>query len=160
MSDFPVWVAEPAEAADVARLLIAFRDDLGYDWPSDNAFLAGVEKLIEDRKGTVFLLGSTDPDTPPAAVAQLRFRHGLWRAGPDCLLEDLYVKPQARGRGLGRQVTEFALEFARETRGARRMELDVNEANENALKLYESLGFGVKNRHGGRDLYLRVHLED
>ena len=82
MSELSVWVAEPAEAGTVARLLIAFRNDLGYDWPSDNAFLAGVEKLIEDRKGTVYLLGSPDPDSPPAGVAQLRFRHGLWRAGP------------------------------------------------------------------------------
>ena len=93
-------------------------------------------------------------------MAQLRFRHGLWRAGPDCLLEDLFVEPPARGRGLGRAMTEFAMEYARDKRGARRMELDVNEANTEALKLYESLGFGVKNQHGGRDLYLRVHLDD
>ena len=160
MSDTSVWVAEPSEAQTVARLLIAFRNDLGYDWPSDNAFLAGVEKLIEDRKGTVYLLGSPDPDSPPAGVAQLRFRHGLWRAGPDCLLEDLFVEPAARGAGLGRAITEFAMAYAGEERGARRMELDVNEANTAALELYESLGFGVKNSHGGRDLYLRVHLGD
>lgn len=160
MSDASVWVAEPSEAQTVARLLIAFRDDLGYDWPSDNAFLAGVEKLIEDRKDAVYLLGAPDPDSPPAAVAQLRFRHGLWRAGPDCLLEDLFVEPAARGAGLGRAMTEFAMAYARDERGARRMELDVNEANTAALELYESLGFGIKNSHGGRDLYLRVHLGD
>ena len=160
MSDTSVWVAEPSEAQTVARLLVAFRNDLGYDWPSDNAFLAGVEKLIEDRKGTAYLLGSPDPDSPPAGVAQLRFRHGLWRAGPDCLLEDLFVEPAARGAGLGRAMTEFAMAYARDERGARRMELDVNEANTAALELYESLGFGIKNSHGGRDLYLRVHLGD
>ena len=160
MSELPVWVAEPAEAATVARLLVAFRDSMGYDWPSDNAFLAGVEKLIEDRKTTAYLLGAPDPDSPPGAVAQLRFRHGLWRAGPDCLLEDLFVEEAARGRGLGRAMTEFAMTYAREERGARRMELDVNEANEPAVSLYESLGFGVKNRHGGRDLYLRVNFDD
>ena len=160
MSELSVWVAEPAEAGTVARLLIAFRDDLGYDWPSDNAFLAGVERLIEDRKSTAYLLGAPDPDSPPAGVAQLRFRHGLWRAGPDCLLEDLFVEPPARGRGLGRAMTGFALEYAREKHGARRMELDVNEANTGALELYESLGFGIKNRHGGRDLYLCAVFED
>lgn len=160
MSELSVWVAEPAEAATVARLLISFRNDLGYDWPSDNAFLAGVEKLIEDRKTTAYLLGSPDPDSPPAAVAQLRFRHGLWRAGPDCLLEDLFVEEPARGTGLGRAMVEFAMAYARDERGAKRIDLDVNEANEPAVKLYDSLGFGVKNRHGGRDLYLCRVLDD
>ena len=53
------------------------------------------------------------------------------------------------------RVRERALE-----RGARRIELDVNEANEPALKLYEAFGFGGKSAevYGGRDLYQRVHL--
>ena len=48
MSSPTVWVAERSEAEVVARLMVAFRDHLGYDWPSDNAFLAGVEGLMDD----------------------------------------------------------------------------------------------------------------
>jgi GNAT superfamily N-acetyltransferase len=153
------WVAEPAEAETVARLLVAFRDHLGKDWPSDNAFLAGVEKLIEDRD-TVFVIGSPDPDAPPAGVVALRFRHSLWTASPDCLLEDVFVEEHARGTGLGRALVERALDVARE-RGARRAELDVNETNEAAMRLYASLGFGRKaTPWEGRDLFLNVRLDD
>jgi ribosomal protein S18 acetylase RimI-like enzyme len=153
------WVAEPAEAETVARLLVGFRDHLGKDWPSDNAFLAGVEKLIEDRD-TVFVIGSPDPDAPPAGVVALRFRHSLWTASPDCLLEDVYVEEHARGTGLGRALVERALEVARE-RGARRAELDVNETNEAAMRLYASLGFGKKaTPWEGRDLFLNLRLDD
>ncbi len=60
--------------------------------------------------------------------------------------------------GFGRALVEFALERARQ-RGCRRAELDVNEANSAAVALYEALGFAVKNPHGGRDLYLRLHLD-
>ena len=153
-----VWVAGPHEAEVVTRLMIGFRDDLGYDWPSENAFLAGIEKLLADPQ-TDFLLGAKDPDSPPEGVCQLRFRHGLWRAGTDCLLEDLFVAESARGSGLGRALVARARERAME-RGARRMELDVNEANHAALRLYESFGFEAKTSSvdGGRDLYLRVHL--
>ncbi|MCU0258341.1 MAG: GNAT family N-acetyltransferase [Solirubrobacteraceae bacterium] len=160
MSGVPeTWVAEPAEAETVARLLVGFRDHLGKDWPSDNAFLAGVEKLIEDRD-TVFVIGSPDPDAPPAGVVALRFRHSLWTASPDCLLEDVYVEEHARGTGLGRALVERALEVARE-RGARRAELDVNETNEAAMRLYVSLGFGRKaTPWEGRDLFLNVRLDD
>jgi GNAT superfamily N-acetyltransferase len=153
-----VWVAGTHEAGEVTRLMVGFRDHLGYDWPSQNAFRAGVEKLLADTQ-TDFLLGAKDPDSPAEGVCQLRFRHGLWRAGTDCLLEDLFVERPARGDGLGRALVARARERALE-RGARRMELDVNEANAAALKLYESFGFQTKRSgsDGGRDLYMRVHL--
>ena len=45
-------------------------------------------------------------------------------------------------------------------RGCRRAELDVNERNEAAIALYESFGFSAAaNSYGGRDLYLRLHLD-
>lgn len=160
MTDGPqVWRAQPHEAKQVAGLLIAFRNHLGYDWPSDNAFLAGVEKLIMERD-TEFLLGAPDPDSPPAGVVQLRFRFGIWRAGHDCLVEDVYVEDHARGKGLAKALMELATQRALE-RGCRRMELDTSEANEAALALYRAFGFKErKDADSPRDLYLRRHLDD
>ena len=149
-----VWVAAPREAETVARLLVAFRDHLGYAWPSENAFLAGVERLVEDRD-TEFLLAAADDDAPPSGVVQLRFRVGIWRAGGDCLVEDVFVDEAARGRGVARALLDLATERAYE-RGCRRMELDVNEANAPALALYESYGFTSGEP---RDLYMRRHLD-
>jgi len=153
-----VWVAEPHEAETVARLLVGFRNHLGVDWPSDNAFLAGVERLIEDR-GAQFLLGAPDDDSPPAGVAQLRFRFGIWWAAEDALLEDLFVLESARSTGLGRALLERAVQEARE-RGCRRVELDVNDNNDAALALYRSIGFDNRDdRYGGGNLFMRLHLE-
>src|SRR3954454_13476221 len=154
-----VWVAAPHEARDVARLMIAFRDHLGLSWPSDNAFLAGVERLLEDP-ATEFLLAASGDGALPAGVAQLRFRWGVWRAGGDCLIEDVFVAQEARGAGLGHALVAKAVDRARE-RGCRRAELDVNEANAAALALFASFGFrATANSYGARDLYLRVHLDD
>lgn len=152
-----VRVAQPHEAEEVAALLVAFRDHLGYSRPSDNAVLAGVERLMDDH-WTDFLLA--EHDGAPAGVCQLRFRWGIWLAGTDCLLEDLYVAEVARGTGVGRALVEAALERARE-RGARRVELDTNEANEAGLALYRSFGFVNENASydGARDLYFRLHLD-
>lgn len=154
-----VWVAGPHEAEAVAALMIGFRNHLGYDWPSDNAFLAGVERLLEDRD-TDFVVGAPDAESAAAGVCQLRYRWGLWRAGIDCLLEDLFVAEAARGTGLGRALVDGAKARARE-RGARRMELDCNEANAPALALYASAGFVTASPAfgGARDLYLRLHLD-
>src|SRR3954447_6927842 len=80
-----IWIAEPDEAEPVARLLAAFRTWYGKDWPSDNAFHATVERLIEQRD-TEYLLAAPHDDAPPAAVAQLRYRLSVWTAAEDCWL--------------------------------------------------------------------------
>ena len=139
-------------------MLVAFRNHLGLAWPSDNAFIAGVERLIEDR-GAEYLLGSPDDDSPPAGVAQVRFRYGIWWAAEDCLLEDLFVLESARGTGVGRALLDAVIERAR-LRGCRRVELDVNDHNEAALALYRSAGFSNDDpRYGGGNLFMRLHLE-
>jgi GNAT superfamily N-acetyltransferase len=145
-----VRIADHDDAETVARLMVGFRDHLGYDWPSDNAFLAGVEKLLEERD-TDFLLGFVDDEA--RGVVLLRFRFGIWRAGVDCLVEDVFVEEAARGTGLGRALMHAAITRARE-RGARRMELDTNDRNAAAIALYESLGFV-----NGGDRYYRFHLD-
>jgi GNAT superfamily N-acetyltransferase len=156
-----VWRAEPHEAEVVADLMIGFRNYLNEDWPSDNAFLAGVERLLDDID-TDFLLGAVSDDAPASGIVQLRYRFGLWRAGIDCLLEDLFVQADARGSGLGRALVSATLDRAR-VRGVRRIELDCNEANDAAQALYASFGFSsiVTGRYGGaRDLYLQLRLDD
>ena len=158
MSQARAWVAQSDEAEAIAGLLVEFRDHNGSDWPSDNAFLASVERLLEDRD-TTFLLASPDEDSPPMGVAQVRFRYGIWWAAEDCLLEDLFVREDARSQGVGRALVEGVLDLARE-RGCRRVELDVNEENAPALKVYESLGFTAQDdRYGGRNLLMRKRLE-
>jgi ribosomal protein S18 acetylase RimI-like enzyme len=152
-----VWLAQPHEADAVAGLMLAFRDHLGLSAPTDDEMRAGVERLLTDAD-TEFLLAAPADGAAPAGVAQLRFRYGVWRAGGDCLLEDLYVDEAARGAGLGRALVEATLDRAR-ARGCRRVELDTNERNDAALRLYGSFGFSATaNRYGGRDLYLRLHL--
>jgi ribosomal protein S18 acetylase RimI-like enzyme len=146
------WVAGPDEAETVAGLLIEFRDWWGRDWPSDNSFLASVERLIEDPN-TEYLLGSADDDSPPQGVAQLRYRYGLWLAAEDCCLEDIYVSESARGSGLGKALLDAAIERAR-VRGCRRIELDVAEDNQAARALYDRAGF---QPHGQ---FMRMRLDD
>lgn len=151
------WIAQAHEAEKVAELLIGFRDYYGRDWPSDNAFLAGVERLMDD-KDTDYVLGAVSEGAPATGVVQLRFRFGIWRAGGDCLVEDVFVSEDARGSGLGRTMLERATTRALE-RGCRRMELDTTEDNAPAIALYESLGFYNRSSPDDpRDLYFRRHL--
>jgi ribosomal protein S18 acetylase RimI-like enzyme len=156
MSTPHVWRAEPHEAEAVAALLVAFRNHLGFDWPSDRAFLASVERLIEEP-ATEYLLGAPQAGRPAAGVVQLRYRWSVWRAAEDCELEDLFVSADRRRSGLGRALLDAAIDRAR-ARGCRRIKLDTAERNEPALALYRSAGFSDEAYEGGRALLLRLRL--
>jgi ribosomal protein S18 acetylase RimI-like enzyme len=151
-----VWVAGAGEAADVTRLLVAFRDWFESAEPSAESMATSVATLIEDP-ATEYLLGRAEEDEEACGVCQLRFRHSVWTATSDCWLEDLYVAEAARGRGVGRALVQLAFERAR-MRGAARIELDTNETNTTAIALYESLGFSAASKaHGpatGRDIFM------
>jgi ribosomal protein S18 acetylase RimI-like enzyme len=56
------------------------------------------------------------------------------------LLNDLYVVPAARGRGVGRELMDRARKLAEET-GACGLELATARTNSGAQSLYESLGY-------------------
>jgi ribosomal protein S18 acetylase RimI-like enzyme len=58
---------------------------------------------------------------------------------PGIYLEDLYVKPEFRGRGIGRALLTHLARLAKE-RGCGRLEWAVLDWNEPAIKLYKSIG--------------------
>ncbi len=151
-----VWLADPGEAAAVAGLLVKFRDHQGRSSPSEDSFLASVQRLIE-RADTEFWLAAEDDHAPAAGICQLRYRHSVWTAAEDCWLEDLYVAPEARGIGLGRALVQRALDRARE-RGCHRVELDTNEDNHDAIGLYRSLGFSDTAKGASRSLFFGARV--
>jgi GNAT superfamily N-acetyltransferase len=61
----------------------------------------------------------------------------LGRAG--IYLEDLYVKPEMRGRGIGRVMLSYLAQLARE-RNCGRLEWWVLDWNETAINFYQKLG--------------------
>ena len=150
-----IRVATPDDVEVVARLLCDFRDHESRHWPPDEAMRAGVERLIGRDDGE-FLLGGD----PPAGIVQLRYRYGVWWDAEDCHVEDVFVRREARGSGLGRALVSAAIERARE-RGCRRLELDTAEENVPALALYRSLGFRSGGDEPGRlGVFMRRRIDE
>jgi ribosomal protein S18 acetylase RimI-like enzyme len=132
---------EDAEA--IGRLLHAFNSEYDEFTPGPEALAERIRELIASGDVTVLLAGAG-----PDGLALMRFRPALWTETLDCYLEELYVVPDRRGQGLGRQLMEAAMDVAR-SEGAAHMDLGTSEDDVAARALYESLGFS--NREGKPD---------
>lgn len=150
MGEPRIWTAAPGEAQSVAGLLGEFRSHFGKSEPDDASMRASVERIMAGGDGE-YLLAADGGE--PVGVCQLRYRWSVWTAAHDCWLEDLFVRAEARGRGLGRALVTAAIARARE-RGCGRVELDVNEDNAPALALYEACGFSREPKPPGRTLFM------
>jgi putative acetyltransferase len=75
----------------------------------------------------------------PAGCVAMRSISGE-RSGETCEMKRLYVRPQYRGSGLGRQLAEHVISRARAA-GYRWMNLDTLPMMSGAQRMYERLGF-------------------
>lgn len=131
----PLRVAGPGDAEVVTALIGSFRDYLEGSSPSDEAIAAIVPGLIADPNAEFLLAGE-----PEVGFAQIRFRPSVWTGSDDAWLEDVYVVEDARGKGIGRLLTEAAVQRAKK-RGCGRIQLETNMNNRQAVSLYEAIGF-------------------
>ncbi len=80
-----------------------------------------------------------DDEDEPAGFALFFHSFSTFLGRPGIYLEDLYVRPEFRGRGVGRVLLTYLATLAKE-RGCGRLEWSVLDWNGPAIGFYESLG--------------------
>lgn len=104
--------------------------DLGFQHFADE--IASLAVMYGPPTGALFL--ATLDDTPAGCV-------GVRPFAPGCSeMKRLYVRPAARGHGLGRRLAEQSMAAARSL-GYERMRLDTLPSMQDAQDLYVRLGF-------------------
>jgi ribosomal protein S18 acetylase RimI-like enzyme len=136
MTQHDLRIGGPEDAVLVGQMLYEFNAEYDQTEPPAEQMgkLAGPQ-LSSGEVAVVF-----GPGDPPDGFAQLRFRLSLYDPGPDACLEELWVRPHARGTGLGRALLEAAMDLAR-SRGATRIDLNTSVDDEAARALYAKCGF-------------------
>ena len=95
------------------------------------------DSLFGERAGAEVVICHSDG--APAGFALFFHNFSTFLGRPGLYLEDLYVRPEMRGRGIGRALLVHLAGLARE-RGCGRMEWSVLDWNEPAIALYKSIG--------------------
>jgi GNAT superfamily N-acetyltransferase len=130
----------PAGAADVELILEFIRELARYE-RLEHELIATPEDLREALFGTrryaevVFACEAGEP----VGFALFFHNFSTFKGRPGIYLEDLFVKPHRRGRGVGRQLLRYLAQLAVERR-CTRLEWAVLEWNEPAIRFYRSLG--------------------
>lgn len=128
------------DAAAIARLLHDFNSEYDEPTPGVGALTEYAGQLLAAGEMTVLLAGAG-----PDGISLIRFRTSVWTGGPEAHLQELYVVPPLRGRGIGRVLLEATMDAAREA-GASGIDLNTGTSDTVARALYESCGF--TNREG------------
>jgi GNAT superfamily N-acetyltransferase len=130
----------PAEIADVALILELIHDLAAYEREPD-AVVATEADLLRDGFGErpLFQCLIAEAEGVPAGFAFFFFNYSTWRGRPGIHLEDLFVKPEFRGRGIGKALLIRVAQVAVANQCAR-FQWDVLDWNQTAIDFYHSLG--------------------
>lgn len=146
-------IAGVAEAAAVARLLDAFNREFDVPTPGVPVLEARLRRLLAPPVNLVALLAGD----PAHGVAVVALRPSVWRGGPVGLLEELFVLPELRNRGVGAALLHAA-EAAVRARGGSALEIEVSSGDAGARRFYERHGY-PDHDPGGTDQALAYSRE-
>ncbi len=85
-----------------------------------------------------------EENNTPVGFANLMTIYSVWTHGKALILDDLYLLPEARGKGYGKCAMHFIEQFAVQ-RGCKRLQFQSEETNPNAMKFYIALGYHPAN---------------
>lgn len=121
----------------VGRLLFDFNVEFDTPTPSAEEFARRFANLLVRGDVVVLLAGEVGK---PEGFAFLMLRPTPYGDGPLAQLEELYVRPRLRGRGIGAELLAAAVgEVGR--RGAVEMHIEVDEDDVDTRRFYERYGF-------------------
>ena len=145
--------AGPEDAETVARLLHDFNTEFETPTPGVEVLTARLRSLLAEPSTIAYLAGE-----PATGVALVTLRSNVWYDRPVALLDELYVAPRDRGRGLGSAMIRLLLADA-EASGVSAIEINVDAGDVDAQRFYERHGFsGVDPDTGERAYYYSLEL--
>ena len=111
---------------------------------TDEDRLSGIDALFSgDVQAAAWLIG---PKSSPVGYIIVSFGFCMAIGGREALIDEVWIRPSVRGRGMGSQCLVAILKELTKM-DVRRANLDVAADNPKAKALYEKLGFTTHERY-------------
>lgn len=127
--------------AEDSPLILRFIQELATFERAEHEVIAGVDTIRESlfgKNSTVKALVCSYADQP-IGYAVYFYNYSTWQGRKGLYLEDLYVSPEHRGVGAGKEILKYIAKKA-VSEGCGRFEWSVLDWNEPAIKFYQSIG--------------------
>lgn len=128
-----------AEKSDVP-LILAFIKELA-DYENLSSEVVATEEILAEslfeKKAAEVIIG--EYNNKPVAFALFFHNFSTFLGRPGLYLEDLYVKPEMRGKGIGTIMLSFLAKLALE-RNCGRLEWWCLDWNQSAIQFYKQMG--------------------
>ncbi len=124
-------------AASDADAIVGLVRELGRDWGETSGLDAAYARRYLAFPGRVVLFAEAAGERVGMLVYSLN--PNLFHAADGCLIEDLYVRPAWRGKGVGRALVAHVMAEA-PRRGCAEVSVSTGKDNHAALALYRGQG--------------------
>jgi GNAT superfamily N-acetyltransferase len=135
------WRIAPARADDIPSLVALLADlfNIEQDFnPDTERQVRGLSAVLSSPTGCIMVARSAQSHVIAMCSAQLVFSTA--EGAPSAWIEDIVVHTEWRGQGVGREVLQAVLDWAR-AQGATRAQLLADLDNHPALAYYQHLGW-------------------
>jgi ribosomal protein S18 acetylase RimI-like enzyme len=132
-----VRAATTADAEVLGRLLWDFNAEFETETDDADVLAARFARLLE-RDDVLAVLAEDDDEATGFALVVVR--PAIWFDGPVSHLDELYVVPTLRDRGIGSEILRMCRELAGAL-GSPEMQINVDEVDVDTRRFYERHGF-------------------
>jgi GNAT superfamily N-acetyltransferase len=138
-------VIRKATAADATLIVDMIRELADFEHQLEQVD-ATPQDLVRDGFGANPRFGAfvVEWDGQPAAYALYFFTYSTWAGRPSLFVEDLFVRSQFRGRGIGKALLQQMAVVAHE-HNCLGMQWEVLDWNATAIDFYRSIGARIRN---------------
>ncbi|MDD9739032.1 MAG: GNAT family N-acetyltransferase [Marinovum algicola] len=143
-------LAGPDDIERLMPLTAAFCAETGLETDDDRRRAAVLPLLEGSPHGAVYLIG---PQKAPVGYIILSFGWSLEFGGMDGFVDELYIRPAVRGRGMATDVL-YSLPRALRDAGLKALHLEVKREDKSAQRLYRKAHFELRDGYSLMSLKL------
>jgi L-amino acid N-acyltransferase YncA len=130
----------PASEKDIPMILEMMEDfykneSIPYDEVKSRATLR--DFIMRQNAGKMWLINRNDKVVGYCCMV---FSYTLEYHGPDCFIDEIYIRPEFQNKGMGKKALSLLEQYAKD-RGIRAMHLFVFDENKKAFDIYAKNGF-------------------
>lgn len=133
-----------ASSEDLERILTmvsAFHAERGFDTDAGHREAAVAPLLDGSPHGAIWLIG---PRKAPVGYLVVTFGWSLEFGGLDAIVDEIYIRPAVRGRGMGTEAMDGIAKALRQA-GVRALHLEVDRSSERTQRFYARSRFELRD---------------